>query len=284
MTARNTTINTRTKPRIWNLLGERVRRNFLFQAAAGQIPGVSTFHVFGYDSDLTNSLKLIYRESDEYVYPSNAYIVNVISNTSWDDYGDIGANTVRIVGLDYKGNIQTEDIRLKQFTSMPSLGNYSRILTAYVLNSGRLRGAVGSIGLTYSDGTLIGNIYPQFNILTNGNFTVPANADAYIHRYGFSMGAPKETLIGLRVKSPDLEKPNWIMLDFSYVYGGSKDAEVDPPFLLTERTDIELVAQTTADSNTHISAYMDLVLIDKDYDWDYPLREGERGGLEKLNG
>ncbi len=284
MTARNTTINTRSKPRIWNLLGERVRRNFLFQAAAGQIPGVSTFHVLGYDSDLTNSLKLIYRESDEYVYPSNAHIVNVTPTTTFDYYGDIGANTVRIVGLDYKGNIQTEDIRLRQSESMPSLGNYSRILTAYILNSGRLRGAIGPIGLAYSDGTLVGNIYPEFNILTNANFTVPVNADAYIYRYGFSMGAPKETLIGLRVKSPDLEKPNWIMLDFSYVYGGNKDAEVDPPFLLTERTDIELVAQTTVNSNTHISAYMDLVLIDKDYDWDYPLREGERGGLEKLNG
>lgn len=282
MTARNTTIDTRGKPRIWNLLGERALRDFLLQVAAGQIPGIASYHVFGFDTDLGNQIKLIYPGSSMFIYPSEAQAVSVVSSNSDDTNNGLGARVLRLIGLAYDGSVQTEDMWLKGTTPVISIGDYRRVFSAFVLSSGSLNGAAGTITLTYRDTTFIGEISTQFNVLMNGNFTVPKNTNAYVYQYGFSMGAPKEVFLGMRITSPDQENSNWVVLDFRYKYGGEVNETLSIPYMITENTDIELFGYTQADSNTYISAYMDLLLVDKEYDWENPIRADERGGLEKV--
>ncbi len=282
MVARNKTIDTRGKPRIWNLLGERTRRDFLLQAAAGQIPGVSAFHVFGYDTDLTNNIKLIYPNSNSYIYPQTEQAVSIVSSNINDSIRGSGARILRLVGLNREGIIQTEDMWLKGTTPIYSLGLYKRILTAFILSSGSLNGLLGTLTLAYRDGTHAGIVSSPFNVLTNANFTVPANTNAYLYNYGFCIGAPKEIFTGIRTTSPDSENSNWIVLDFRYTYGGSVNESLKVPYMIGENTDIELIGYTRADSTTYISACMDLLLIDKEYDWENLIQSEERHNVQKV--
>ena len=54
------------------------------------------------------------------------------------------------------------------------------------------------------------------------------------------------------------------------------------PIMIQENADVELICETDDAVNIKISAFMDLLLIDNEYDWTNYLQSYERGGIQEI--
>ena len=271
-----------SKARIWNKIGERVRRDFFFQAAAGTMPGVSSYIINGFDSAMGNVLKPIWPNDSQYNYLTDYEPLSVVSDNVNDVYNGSGARLVRILGLDRQFELQMEDVTLRGTTPVVTQGEYFRILEAAVIKAGTVNGAAGLITIAgQSSLLLLGSISGAFNKMTNGVFTVPAHTNGYLYNYHFSMGAPKETALGIRTSTPTAENNNWVVPLIDFMYGGDITIELQTPIFLSEKTDVELVAYTVADSTTYITGMAELVLIDEAFEWENVLAQDETYGITK---
>jgi len=258
-----------SKARIWSKLGERVRRDFLFQAASGMLPGVTTVNVAGFNPAVGQSLEPV--SPTTYAYFDRDQVLEITSSSIDDARGGVGANTLRLLGLDRNFELQMEDVSLDGADPVTTQGEYYRLIDAAVLNAGTKAGALGNITLIGSrEGKHAGIVQPVNNILLNGNYTVPAHSTAYLFSYYFGMGAPKETTVGIRSLTPVQQggDRNWIFKEMDFMYGGRISEHLSIPLMFPERTDIELVAFVNVDSTTYMSAGMSLVAIDDRFEYE----------------
>lgn len=258
-----------SKPRIWNKLGERVRRDFLFQAVTGTLTGVAVFKVQGYDSDLAEIRKAIWPGTTAFPRLTSAELLNISSNSNDDDYlVGPGAKYIRIIGLDSSFNIQIEDIPLRGTVPSGSAGSYIRVLDAAVLTAGAITGAVGTITIeTATSSTLIGTIDNNYNKLTNGVFTVPNATTGYIFNYQFAIASDIPVEYGIRHSTPG-DNPCWVQDVIRVAQRRDYDHELKTPIFLPEKTDVEFTAKVLNDTcDTPVTVEATIVLIDDDFEW-----------------
>ena len=274
--------HSKSKPRLWNYLGERVRRDFLFQAASGTMPGVMVLQVNGFTDNLGQTLQPIWPGAGAYDYFTRSQPLSISSDSVNDTFNGTGASVIRILGLDDKLEIQMEDVPLKGLTSVLSQGVYLRVLSVAVLKAGELKSAAGIITLIgKTDSKIVGTVQAPFNKMTNGLFTVPAHTNAYIFHYSFNMGAPKETTTGIRFLTPVADNPCWLVDGIEFMYGGGFDKNLEIPFYYPEKTDIEFIGMINVDSNTYISCLVQIVLIDETFEWEQLTSQDEQCGVTR---
>lgn len=269
---------TRVKPRMWNNLGERSRRNFLLQAAANQISGVAVYHIVGYDSDLGSTNKLIYPGTAQFVYLTESQGIKISSDDVNDTYAGTGARVIRVVGLDDQGVIQTEDVALDGTTVVYSIGDYLRVFQAFVLTAGTMAGAEGELTILHIDDTPVGTIEAPVNAMRNGHFTVPANTNAYVLRYGFN--SSDTCTYCIRISTPGGDARCFSVEDMTVGH------QIERPLSTHHRIPplgiVELNAAKFLPATTYVTGDMDLLLVDADYDWASYLESEERYNQQEL--
>ena len=261
--------SSKSKARIWNNLGERVRRDFEFQAAAGTMPGVAVHHVFGYDDVIELARHPVWPGVGAYDYFTDSQALSIVSGSVNDTYKGSGGWILRIIGLDCNYEVQMEDVLLRGTTPVISQGEYIRVYHAVILQSGTLDGLDDILTITGArDGKIIGNLSGAWNLMTNAVFTVPAHTNAYLYEFEFTMNATKPLILGVRRTTPVEENKTWITEYVGLLESGTYREKLTPPAVYPEFTDIELTVEASGGGAAAIVAYATLILIDETFEWE----------------
>ena len=258
-----------SKPRIWSHLGERVRRDFLFQAVAGRLPGVAVHRISGYNPSVDTTLEPIWPGSVQYNYFSDYQPISIVSDNFNDTYGGSGAWVVRILGLDHKYGMVLEDIPLRGLTSIVSQSEYWRVLSAAILKSGTRTGVVGTVTITGQQGAeVVGTVEPGWNIMRNGLFTVPINTTAYLFEASVRITANQDVLVALQATTPVDENETFINVAAALSSNANFNLITDLPIVFTEKTDIAFLGEHQGGGSSVVTCGGTFVLIDNDFDWE----------------
>jgi len=258
-----------SKARIWNNLGERVRRDFEFQAAAGSMPGVAVHRMTGYDDVVNSTLGAIWSGAGAYEYFTNAQPITVVSDSANDTYKGSGGWVLRIIGLDNKYEVQMEDLLLRGTTPVISQGVYNRVYEAVVLKADSRSGLDGIVTIQgKNDSIVVGYLNGVFNKMANAVFTVPAHTNAYLYALSFEVNVTQQILVGLRRSTPTVENSVWVAEVISLLDDGKRPFKTNIPLYFPALTDLELTAQLTGGNAGAIVAYATLILIDEAFEWD----------------
>ena len=85
-------------------------RNFLIEVAKGKVPGHSIEDKFGSNPSVGTTFEDIWDAGGIWVPPTAPRIHQIVSTSTDDDEGGIGAEKLKIFGLDGSFNLQEEDI------------------------------------------------------------------------------------------------------------------------------------------------------------------------------
>lgn len=263
--------SSKSKARIWSKIGERVRRDFLFQVAAGAMPGVSVHRVHGIEPSVPSVPAPVWPGAGQYPYVDAARTIQIFSDSIADNYGGAGAWLVRLVGLDQNYEIQMEDVSLRGTTVVKAIGNYTHLYHATVIKAGTRAGTIGLITLRCAtDLSDLGYITFPDNQMNNGVFTVPAHTNAYVMSYHFNTVDSNQAInIGIRHTTPVVENEVWIeVFDDIVTADGHVEEHLIIPYLLPPRTDFELIAFKSGGVASEVQANALLLLIDTTFEWD----------------
>jgi len=161
-------------------------KDFYLEVSKGKIPGHSHVNKFGHNS-ATTAGDDVWGGGGTYVfYPTAAVDVDIVSTSTDDDAGEIGAIQIIVMGLDSSWEEQSETVTLNG-TGVVQLSNtYVRLFRAFVYEAGSSNSNIGDItayarstgsGVTAGDvGIFIGAGGGQTQ---HAIYTVPSGKTAY---------------------------------------------------------------------------------------------------------
>lgn len=260
---------SKSHARVWNKLGERVRRDFLMQAVAGTIPGVSVQRISGIDDAVAAGATPVWPGPGQYPYFEDARTIEIVSDDSGDANLGLGGWLLRIVGLDDNHEMQMEDITLKGTTPVLTQGDYTHVYHAVVMKAATRAGLVGTLTLTdKKDSNIIGYVSAPSNRMENGVFTVPAHTNAYLYDFHFNIESNQDVLVGIRYTTPVEENRVWIVGYTDVTSGGHQHEELVAPFFLPPLTDLEFTAEKAGGVSALVTVDSTLLLIDTAFEWE----------------
>jgi len=243
---------------------------FNLQVARGQIPGHELKFKFGNNAAVGNTEETIWAEGGLYVYPTSATQMTVSSSSANDTAAGTGARTINIEGLDADYNEVSEDIILNGQTPVTTVNSYLRINRAAVLAAGSSGKNAGIIRA--GTGTVTSGVPANVFLSIDGDgdnqtlmclWTVPAGYTAFLVQTNVSTGNSSNTPALLRttiVARPHggvfSTKERITMKDGNQLQG------YNFPLRFTEKTDLEVRAQSTSGSVTFdCSASLEFIYI-----------------------
>ena len=276
--------SSKSKARMWNNLGERVRRDFLLQVIAGTIPGAAIQRVSGIDDAVSVGTTPVWPGDGQYPHIHESQPTEIFSDNVNDTYKGTGAWILRVVGLDYNHEMQMEDVILKGTTPVITQGSYSHLYHATVLKAGTRDGVLGTITLRdKKDSIELGYVVAPFNRMMNGVFTVPAHTNAYLYAFSFNIESLQDVIVGVRFTTPVEENEVWINGYVDITSGGHQHQELVAPFLLPPLTDLELTAEKSGGVTATVLAEATLLLIDTTFEWDSIYVQDETFSISRPN-
>ena len=260
--------SSKSHQRVWNKVGERVRRDFLLQAAAGMLPGVAVQRIHGVNPAVASVRTPIWPGAGQYPYFQDARSVQIVSDSINDTNQGTGAWVVRLIGLDDSHEVQLEDITLRGTTPVISQGDYTHVYAAVILRSATRIGLDGVLTLTdRRDSNILGYVTSDSNRMENGLFTVPAHTNAYLFDVHFDVDSIQTIQIGVRYTTPVEDDETWVSLYDDQTSTGSYGEEFSIPFFLPPLTDFELTAYRSGGVGAAIQAAATILLIDTAFEW-----------------
>jgi hypothetical protein len=173
----------------WPSITQRGRYEpFEIQVARGQITNHSSQNIFGYGTTpaTANTFRTVWENmaTTEYVFPSSAVTMTIASANNAD------TATVTIVGLDANYNVISENVVLTGTTGVPTVNQYLRINSMFVLvgsttNPAGVITAVNS-GITYAqiNTAVFNGVTSSVGVTQMAVYTVPAGYTFYGFRFG----------------------------------------------------------------------------------------------------
>jgi hypothetical protein len=246
---------------------------FELQVARGQIQGHSSFCQFGINGAVGQTLETVWVGGDAYTFPASATTTTISSSNANDTSAGTGAQTVLVEGVDASYTAVSQTASLNGQTGVTLTNQYLRVNRITVLTAGTGGTSAGSIYVgtgTVTTGVpavILNRTGSSSNESESAFYTVPAGYSAYITRWTMSSAnsgptANIATRFVLRVR------PFGGVFGYKAVYNlpgnGIYECEAAFPLPLPEKTDIEVMALTTADS-AYVSTQLQMVLI-KDAD------------------
>jgi hypothetical protein len=246
---------------------------FELQVARGQIQGHSSFCQFGINGAVGQTLETVWVGGDAYTFPASATTTTISSSNANDTSAGTGAQTVLVEGVNASYTAVSETASLNGQTGVTLTNQYLRVNRITVLTAGTGGTSAGSIYVgtgTVTTGVpavILNRTGSSSNESESAFYTVPAGYSAYITRWTMSSAnsgptANIATRFVLRVR------PFGGVFGYKAVYNlpgnGIYECEAAFPLPLPEKTDIEVMALTTADS-AYVSTQLQMVLI-KDAD------------------
>lgn len=242
--------------------------SFLYQAALGIVPGVSAYKKFGY-ATVTTANTTIWDSGGLYAYLSAPATLKVASTNTADTLGGIGANKVKVEGLQETEtddwNFFSVEVELSGQTPVTVIEDVIRVYRMYVTLSGTNGGAIGTVAI--SDGTFtLGN--PDGKTLAqivNGNnqtlmamMSIPSGYTGIITDYFANSGKSGELTIDSVIRRYGTNTFNIVrrimLYERTFVFPN------DTPFIISEKSDIEIRGKALATS-APCAAGFDILLV-----------------------
>lgn len=242
--------------------------------ARGRLTGVTFIHKFGQapDFDISNGDVTVWDGANDagidqmvYQYSTTANIDSLISTDASD------TQSILILGLNSEYNEITQNVTLTGQTRA-ALG--TKLIRIYrMINEGStdLSGVVSCY--VNNAATSAGVVSDSANvraIINNGNnqtllglYTVPAGKTAYMRDWYASLTAKKTAIAGIKIFARPFGQVFQLKHTSDINSAGSSHTQhkYNDPIPFKEKTDIEMRASTSVDSNG-IAAGFDLVLVD----------------------
>lgn len=217
----------------------------------GEINRFGGIHKFGLNTAVGGSFETIWDGNNTYTYPSSAGTATVTSsNTSADNGG-----TVEVEGLDANYDVAKETITIGGSAGSTS---FIRVYRAVMKTANTGNANVGVITVTVSS-TTVAKIQAGYGQTLMCVYTVPRNHIAYLMQ--IDIGSSKDLENEIRFITKEISNGNvWNTRAFITTRGGFMEKNYVIPVIITEKTDIELIAKASATSS--ISGGFELVLQD----------------------
>lgn len=231
--------------------------------------GMSNDNKFGFNEAVGTSWETIWDGEDLYPWPTAASILTISSDAATDTAAGVGAQQVKIYGLDANYNLIDETIELNGTTPVSTTLEYYRVYRMKITRVG-------------SSGYQVGNIYAGTGTVTlgvpavilakildstekNGQtlmtlYTVPAGYRLVVFSWGGNVG--KGFDIHLHFMARALGEA-WQVKDNLILYQQAINVPLPVPFVFDEKTDIEVRGHTSV-ASVSAGAKFSFMLIDKE--------------------
>jgi hypothetical protein len=210
----------------------------------GLVEDFSAYGTFGYNADVGTSFETVWSGGGLYSYPTTATTASVTSSNTGSDNG----STVDLYGLDANWVVQSERVTVGQ----TSTKTWLRIFSATLVNANTGNANVGTITITVNT-IAVATILPTYGKSLSCVFTVPANSRAFI--LSSSIGVSKQKEIEAKLMIRRVADGNaYNTIGYQTLFGGNSYQEFTIPFVVDQKTDIEIRAK--ADATTAVSASM----------------------------
>ena len=206
---------------------------------------------FGYSSSVGGTFQTIWDGNSTYIYPSSAGTATVTSTNTASDNG----GTVEIQGLDSNYDIATETLVIGGSAGTKS---FIRVFRAIMKTATTGNANVGTLSVIVSTVT-VAKITPEYGQTLMSVYTIPRNKRGYIVQ--LDVGSSKDLENEIRIIAKQITNGNvWNTKEFITTRGGFIQKNYIYPLKFDEKTDIEIVAKSSATSS--ISAGFELFLED----------------------
>lgn len=215
--------------------------------------------VFGRNPDVDAAVDIVDSDEDYSGFPVSACeLLTLVSGSAQDGPAGSGCKTVRITGLGYSWDIQTEDVALNGATPVDSLKTWRRVFSVVGLT-----GALNAGIITVTHKTTTTNIFAKIQVGYNRSacavYTIPRGCVGYLKSvYTQIQGTGNNDLDGVIWAREFGAAPNLIM-----PYSMTKPEEfhrslLDHGVRFPELTDIKLRVTRIATGNAEVTAQMDI--------------------------
>ncbi len=215
----------------------------------GLVTNFSGVQKFGLNTAVGSSFETIWDGNNTYTYPSSAGTATATSS----DTGSDNNGTVEIQGLDSNYDLATETITIGGSASTTS---FSRVFRAIMKTANTGNTNVGDISITVSS-TTVAQIRADYGQTLMCVYTIPRKYNAYLMQ--LDVGSSKDLENEVRFICKEISNGNvWTTKAFITTRGGFIEKNYAVPVLITEKTDIELIAKASATSA--VSGGFELIL------------------------
>ena len=214
----------------------------------GDVENFSGVHKFGYNSAVGTAYETIWDGGGTYAYPSTPGVATVTSDDSNDNTG-----TVLVQGLDNNYDLAEETITIGGSAGTQT---FSRVFRVIMKTAATGNTNAGTITVTV-DSTAVAKISEGIGQTLMCVYTIPRNYCGYIIQ--LDVGSSKDLENEIRLITKEIDNGNiWATKTFVTTRGGFIEKNYVVPLKLPEKTDIEIVAKSSATSE--VSAGFELVL------------------------
>ena len=215
----------------------------------GLVTNFSGVHKFGLNTAVGTSFETIWDGNNTYTYPSSAGTATVTSSDTASD----NTGTVEIQGLDSNYDLATETLTIGGSASTTS---FIRVFRAIMKTANTGTSNVGTITITVSS-TTVAQIRPTYGQTLMAIYTIPRKYNGYILQ--LDIGSSKDLENEIRLITKEIDNGNvFNTKSFITTRGGFMEKNYIVPVVLTEKTDIELIAKASATSA--VSGGFELIL------------------------
>lgn len=204
------------------------------------------------DVDTATTPETVWEVGGVITRPTAATVVTVVSSHTSDDFGNVGANTVLIEGLDSNYKEIYETVNLDGINPVQTTQQFYRINFFRVVYSGSVQTNVGDIDATVN-GNIISRIGAGESLAHTALYTVPANHNLFLTN--FSYGVIRSTGASFATFSTKVYVPsiNTITNSAYVVVDGSQVVSVSNEFSMAripEKSDIWYTVDSVSANNT----------------------------------
>jgi len=181
---------------------------------------------------------------------TSAEIVDITSDSTSDDTGGVGLQSVEVFGLDTNFDLQSEVVLMLGTLTATTSNTY---IVVYQLIAKATGSSNANVGVVTATGNVSTNLYAHMAIGDSGSFqlthVIPAGFTALIYRGLVEVDGPATARIEFKLMVFDtVLRPFWRPIQKAIVTGArTRDAELPVPFKITEKTYIKIEA--TSDTN-----------------------------------
>jgi len=227
--------------------------HFGISVLKGLVEDYSVEGQFGYNTDVSTAFETVWGVGGFPDYPTSATGCTVTSsNTASDNNG-----TVLVRGLDANYNQQTA---VATIGGSATTETFIRVFNLRMLSAVTGNANVGTLTATVNAKT-VATVNIGYGSSLSAIYTVPANKRAYIVQA--SIGSSKQKEIEAKIMTKKITNGNvWNTIGFQTTFGVPLFETFPIPFMVEEKTDIELRAK--ADATTAVSG--SLAMFIEDYD------------------
>ena len=167
---------------------KRIEKDFFLEMSKGNITGHTTFVMFGHNPDIdTGGPEDLWAQGGVITHLTSAETMDVVSSSTDDDSGGIGATSLLIIGLDGNYNEITESVVLNGISNITTTKSFLRINKVIANGAGSSEHNVGNIILTASTASTVQSyMEAEIGHSRSAHYTVPLGKTAYIRQAEFS--------------------------------------------------------------------------------------------------